>query len=124
MREHVGENVWIDACLAKISEAETWHVGDYYMTGDVFRAVITDVRQPNEHAALQSAGYVLIRVIAQDGLRIQRAIESGDTFNYADLTHDTETALDGYAADFTVRNDAGLDELYAQIDAVVERLAR
>lgn len=88
-----------------------------------FHAVITDVRQPNEFSALQSAGYVLIRVDAPDSLRIDRAIKSGDTFAYADLKHGTETALDGYAADFTVTNDAGLPELYAQIDEIIAYLS-
>ncbi|WP_433943634.1 adenylate kinase [Paenibacillus sp. SN-8-1] len=124
MREHRGENVWIDACLEAITEAESYHVADYYMYGPdaAFRAVITDVRQPNEYGRLNAEGYVLIRVQAQDGIRIQRAIESGDTFNYTDLMHGTETALDGYAADFTVTNDGSLDELYAQIDGIIATL--
>ncbi|MNW51848.1 hypothetical protein D3C74_293440 [compost metagenome] len=84
--------------------------------------VITDVRQPNEYHALKAAGYTLIRVEAPEALRIHRAIESGDTFNLRDLTHDTETALDGFAADFTVVNDAGLAELYAQVDEIIAYL--
>ncbi|MMZ65522.1 hypothetical protein D1872_279320 [compost metagenome] len=85
--------------------------------------MITDVRQPNEFSALQSAGYVLIRVEAPEALRIQRAFESGDSFALRDLTHETETALDEYVADFTVVNDAGIPELYEQIDEVMRYLA-
>jgi dephospho-CoA kinase len=84
--------------------------------------VVTDTRQPNEYAALKSAGYVLIRVECPDAIRIARAQAAGDTFTHADLAHPTETALDGYAADFTVMNGAGLAELYARIDAVVAQL--
>lgn len=108
MREHYGENVWIDACFDNIRCSDT----------DA-PVVISDTRQENEFTTLQSAGYVLIRVEAPDGLRIERAVNSGDTFNYADLMHGTETALDGYAADFTVVNDGSLAELYAQIDEIM-----
>ncbi|WP_449600324.1 adenylate kinase [Paenibacillus sp. Marseille-Q9583] len=111
MREHVDADIWIRKCLAEVQRA-------YYANLD-FRAVISDCRQPNEFSALQSAGYVLIRVEAPDGLRIERAINSGDTFAYADLMHGTETALDNFVTDFTVVNDAGLAELYAQIDEIM-----
>ncbi|MFD1268084.1 adenylate kinase, partial [Paenibacillus motobuensis] len=86
------------------------------------RAVITDCRQPNEFSALKAAGYSLIRVDAPDALRIQRAIESGDSFAYSDLMHGTETALDSFAADFTVDNSGSLAELYAQIDEIIASL--
>lgn len=118
MRENVGENVWIDACFDNIRYARTCP-----LSGDEnLRAVITDCRQLNEAEALRSAGYVLIRVEAPEALRIHRAITSGDTFNLRDLTHDTETALDSFAADFTVVNDAGLPELYAQVDEIIAYL--
>lgn len=118
MRERVGENVWIDACFAKIDALDA----ELMYTDAPLNAVITDCRQLNEAEALHSAGYVLIRVEAPEALRIHRAIESGDTFNLRDLTHDTETALDGFAADYTVVNDAGLAELYAQVDAIIAEL--
>ncbi|KAA8750161.1 adenylate kinase [Paenibacillus sp. UASWS1643] len=114
MREYYGEDVWINECLEGIELAR--HNAD-------IRAVITDTRQLNEAERLKSEGYVLIRVEAPEALRIQRAITSGDRFNLRDLTHGTETALDDYAADFTVVNDAGLPELYAQIDEIVRQLS-
>lgn len=127
MREHYGENVWIDAYIRDVEQHD-----DAYTTArdfgaldegtKPFRAVCTDVRQPNEYDALAARSYVLIRVDAPDGLRIERAVNSGDTFNYADLAHGTETALDGYAADFTVTNDGTLAELYAQIDEIMRYL--
>jgi len=109
-RSTFGESVWISACFRNIERNAAEPV------------VICDTRQVNEWLALYDAGYVLIRVEAPDGLRIERAVNSGDTFAYADLMHGTETALDGYAADFTVTNDAGLAELYAQIDEIIAYL--
>lgn len=122
MREHVGENVWIDACFASIDALAAWRA-ELGESVPPLNAVISDVRQLNEAEALSARGYVLIRVEAPESLRIHRAIESGDTFNLRDLTHGTETALDGYAVDFTVVNDAGLAELYAQIDEIIAYLS-
>lgn len=110
MRER-DPDVWVRKCLDRIAWDE-----------DVVNAVITDVRQPNEYDALKEAGYVLIRVEAPEALRIQRAVSSGDCFNLRDLTHGTETALDDYAADFTVTNDADLAHLYRQIDEIIDSL--
>lgn len=104
------EDVWLRKVFRKIERENPDSI------------LVEDVRQPNEYHALKAAGYTLIRVEAPEALRIHRAIESGDTFNLRDLTHDTETALDGFAADFTVVNDAGLPELYAQIDAIMDLL--
>jgi dephospho-CoA kinase len=119
MREHYGENVWVDRCLTDVDavcSVERWDA-------QPFHAVITDVRQESEYEALAARSYVLIRVEASAALRIERAVNSGDVFNYADLAHGTETALDGYAADFTVVNDAGLAELYARIDEIMAELS-
>ncbi|WP_149093398.1 adenylate kinase [Paenibacillus terrae] len=115
MRALVDEDIWVRRCLVEVKRA-------YYAHLD-FRAVISDVRQPNEYDALKSAGYVLIRVEAPDAVRIDRAIKSGDVFNYADLVHGTETALDGLVADFTVDNSGSLDALHAQIDEIMRYLS-
>ncbi|MCG7383378.1 adenylate kinase [Paenibacillus sp. ACRRY] len=126
-------DVWVRKCLdriaktAKIHALNSWAFHD--KDGNVLAQykspagyAITDVRQPNEYGALKRSNYVLIRVEAPEALRIQRAVSSGDRFNLRDLAHGTETALDDYAADFTVTNDAGLSELYAQIDDIIDSL--
>lgn len=118
MREYYGEGVWIDACFENV-DAHKLSFSDQ----DNVPAVICDTRQLNEAERLKSAGYVLVRVEAPEALRIQRAVTSGDRFNLRDLTHGTETALDGFKADFTVTNDAGLPELHAQIDEIVRQLS-
>ncbi|MEK4360841.1 adenylate kinase [Paenibacillus sp. FSL M7-1455] len=127
MRERDPE-IWIRNCFGAISRRERQVDAYYSMSWNEwsrrpFRAVITDVRQANEYDALKSAGYTLIRVTAPDAIRIDRAIKSGDKFEYTDLMHGTETELDDYPADFTVDNGGTLDELYAQIDTIMEAVA-
>lgn len=119
IRRERGESIWINACLGAIDYQRRYAAYEQRP----FRAVICDVRQLNEAQTLQSAGYLLIRVTAPDAIRINRAIKSGDKFEYTDLMHGTETALDDYPADFTVDNGGTLDELYAQIDMIMEAVA-
>lgn len=88
-----------------------------------FRAVISDLRQPNEYEALKSAGYVIIRVTAPEALRIDRAIKSGDTFNLRDLTHDTESHARSFDVDYEIVNDGTLAELYAKVDEVIRNVS-
>lgn len=57
---------------------------------DPHPVVITDVRYPNEADAIREAGGTLVRIV-------RPGVDDGDT-------HPSETALDGYATDSTVRN--------------------
>lgn len=132
--EQFADGVKPRALLQQFGEYARTHDRDVWVN-DMFRrirdneysryspVVVSDVRQLHEVDALKARGYVLIRVEAPEALRIQRAVTSGDRFNLRDLTHGTETALDGFIADFTVTNDAGLPELYAQIDEIIRQLS-
>lgn len=60
-------------------------------------AVITDVRYKNEADAIQKEGGVLVRIVRPD-------LVSTDT-------HPSETELDGYPTDFTIRNTGTADDL-------------
>lgn len=60
-------------------------------------AVITDVRYENEAETIQSAGGVLVRIV-------RPGLESTDI-------HASETELDRYPVDFTVRNSGTAEEL-------------
>lgn len=70
--------------------------------------VITDVRFPNEAAAIETAGGVVIR-IERPGL------ESDDT-------HASETALDDYYFEHVLHNDGTVEDLAAKVEALFYRL--
>jgi hypothetical protein len=72
--------------------------------------VVTDVRYPNELAAMQRAGYEPVR-ISRPGAGLSGAAGQ----------HDSETALDA-APMRTLFNDGSLDLLHARTDALVSRL--
>lgn len=84
--------------------------------------VITDMRQPNEYAHCRAEGFVIIRVTAPDGIRIHRAIESGDKFTYTDLIHETENHVDSFEVDYEIVNDGTLADLHAKIDSIMEAI--
>lgn len=86
------------------------------------RAVITDLRQPNEYERCLSEGYVIIRVSAPDDVRLARARDAGDNFDESTLNHETESHTDGFDVDYEIINDRSLAELYAQIDEVMTSL--
>jgi dephospho-CoA kinase len=81
--------------------------------------VITDVRQQNEVDWCRANGFTLIRVTAPDEDRIARAIAAGDDFNEADLEHETESHIDGFAVDYEIVNAGSVDDLRAQVEAVL-----
>lgn len=76
--------------------------------------VIADVRYPNEADTLRKNGFVLVRItrpaIAAGGMTMDETRAA---------LHDSETALNGYAADATIVNGGTRNEL---IDAVLNLL--
>lgn len=91
VREHIGENTWVDAALQDVDP--------------VARTVITDVRFPNEADAIRERGGVLVRI---------RRPQTG-----AVNAHVSETALDGYRFDYVIENSGTIDNLRTAAQALV-----
>jgi hypothetical protein len=88
-RALVGENVWVDATLAP------------WRAAGCPPAVITDVRFPNESAAIREAKGVIVRVIRKNA-----KCDDGRS-----AAHASETALDGEDPDAVILNDGSLADL-------------
>jgi dephospho-CoA kinase len=84
--------------------------------------VITDLRQPNEYEWAKANGFTIVRVTAPDEDRIARAKLAGDSFTEADLEHETESHIDGFAADYEIHNDGSLDDLKRKVDEIMEAI--
>jgi dephospho-CoA kinase len=113
-------HVWIDACMRKVNAHIWWHSEVDNRGANV---VITDLRMQLELDYLRANGYTVIRVTAPDEDRIARAKIAGDEFNEADLEHETESHIDGFAVDAEIVNDGTVDELKAQIDLILEAIS-
>lgn len=124
MRER-DPDIWVRKCFENIEETrEDFELYPYENNYALFRAVISDLRQPNEYDRCRSEGYVIIRVTAPEALRIDRAIKSADMFNLRDLTHETESHVNTFAVDYEIVNDGTLAELYAKVDEVMRKVAQ
>jgi dephospho-CoA kinase len=119
MRE-IEPDVWIKHAERAVKGIVDYKVGT---SAEKIGIVITDVRQDNEVAWCRASGFTLIRVTAPDEDRIARAINAGDDFNVHDLTHETEQAIDGFVVDYEILNDGSVDELKAQVDAILEEIS-
>jgi dephospho-CoA kinase len=118
MRE-IEPDVWIKHAERAVKGAIDFRVN----TGaEKVGVVITDVRQQNEVDWCRANGFTLIRVTASDEDRIARAIAAGDDFNENDLEHETELEIDNFEVDYTVNNDGTVEELKAQIDAIMTQI--
>ncbi|MDR7001585.1 AAA family ATPase [Neobacillus niacini] len=112
----IDENVWIRHAERKVAGTIDFRVNTGH---DRVGIVLTDVRQQNEVDWCWRNGFTLIRVTAQDEVRIARAIEAGDDFNENDLEHITESAIDGFAVDYSVSNDGSVGDLQDKIDEIM-----
>lgn len=90
------DTFWITAMRRKLNNAEQWNLP----------IVVTDVRYPNEAEMLKARGFRLVRIT-------RPGAGAG-----AGAGHDSETALDDYAAHVTIRNTGTLDDLKRAILAV------
>ena len=109
------EDYWVNVLLSKIADYNVVYV-------DTGKAVITDVRFPNEAEALKKEGFKIIRVASPEKDRFQRCIEAGDLHPEITSQHESETACDFVVPDATIVNDGTIEELYAKVDQVMEVL--
>jgi dephospho-CoA kinase len=104
----VDPNIWVNYTLQQIEE-----VGE-------IRVVVTDLRQPNEYLALKEQGFFIVRVSAEDGIRLNRILAENDNFDIQDLYHETERHVDGFNVDFEIKNNGTIEELLQQSQAAFE----
>jgi hypothetical protein len=110
MRDGLHTNVWVNGLFAdykgkdlyrKTNPLNPWKFPDW---------IITDMRFPNEIAAVELREGITIRVNRDNGTR---AIDVNP--------HPSETALDDAKFDYTIENNGTLDELVEKVRAILIR---
>lgn len=84
--------------------------------------IVTDVRQPNEAVKLQERGYILIKVVADREIRMQRALAEGDNFDPTMLDHETESIVHQCPYDYEIDNSGSVDDLQKAVVKVLETI--
>lgn len=92
-RKVLGDNIWVDTALRDVYACDR-------------SVVFTDVRFPNEAAAIQDRDGLVIRV-------------NRPGFEPGPGAHISETALDDYPFDVVIENTGGIDDLYRAVRAAV-----
>lgn len=110
-----GENYWIDKTLDFVDVVTL----EAFRFNDVFKPLITGVRQPHEFKRLREEGYFIIRLSAPESVQIERCEKEGDNFSIEDLHHETETHLMTEKVDYDIVNDGTIEELHKKLDAVM-----
>ena len=127
--QHIGQEmrklnpeVWINYLLRTIERRQkqreqVFHAG--YSAKPSIDIVITDGRQVNEAERLRAEGFLILKVVCPEEIRIGRMKALGDKFNLEDLNHETELNVDRIVADFEIINDGTEEELKEQISSLV-----
>lgn len=119
----IDEDVWVRKCFEDISFCRELPLTHLVRGERELRPVITDIRQPNEYARCRAEGFVLIRVVADDNVRLERAREAGDVFDADTLNHETERYVDGFDVDFEVENNGAWRSMAEQVDVIMRELS-
>lgn len=90
-RKIIGENIWLDACLARADQFE--------------RVVFTDARFTNEIEAIKKNGGDIIR-ITRPGTETDE--------------HESERLIEALPVDFDIINDSTIEELHTQVLEIVK----
>lgn len=109
----IDEDAWANLLLSRIDVMQHQQPEAHF--------VVDDCRFPNEYWKLREYGFVVVRVEAPVWLRVDRLKSIGKLQDEAQLEDTSETALDGFEADYTVTNEASLDELAIQVQAILKR---
>jgi dephospho-CoA kinase len=120
MRYVYGEDFWLDLCFNDINY--TGFLAKGYNSEIEYNPVITDVRQLNEFARVEKEGYILIKVLAREDIRLERARQAGDFFGYDDMRHETESYIDQADSDFIIVNNGTMEKLYETVDLIIDRI--
>jgi dephospho-CoA kinase len=77
--------------------------------------VVDDCRFPNEVDALVENEFRFIRIEADEAVREDRLMRIGKLESHEQLHHESETAIDDYKAEITIRNDMGDWEAFQRL---------
>jgi dephospho-CoA kinase len=129
MRDTVHKDIWVNAlmCDYKVQHKGTTYKGNSMIVDmqnkdyDFPNWVITDVRFPNEAKAVKDRDGIMIRVnrITDFQLAMEKTALGAEIAMNKIREHPSETALDDYEFDYTIDNNATIEELVEKVKEIL-----
>lgn len=117
------EDVWCKRTLKDIETFNHYAVGSF-QKNHIENTVISDVRQQNEVDFFREKGFVIVKVVSDDKLRLQRIKDAGDIMMQKDFYHETEKSVDGIEADYTIFNNGTLEDLNDSVNVLAKEIKK
>lgn len=106
-----GQDYWLQLVADQVKQSST------------ARIVISDVRFPYEYEYFDTNGFWPVRVVCSDRHRITRLANRDGSQQLATLTDPTEQQVDDLPSRYRINNSGTLQELYDEVDILVELMA-
>jgi dephospho-CoA kinase len=100
----IDPDIWVNRTMETIADEE--------------KVSVDDARRLNEYEALDKDGFIVIRTVADENLRVQRLIERDGSCDVSLMYNDSERGM----AHLTLReieNNGTLEEFYERIDTIM-----
>ncbi|OAA90882.1 AAA family ATPase [Clostridium ljungdahlii] len=102
-------NVWVNYADRTIKDL-----------GSITSIIITDCRQSNEEEYLRRNGFFIVKVVADDKVRLDRIAKAGESVTDEQFYHDTEKQVDLIEADYVIENNGTLAEMEKKVERLLE----
>jgi len=107
---------WVDMAKDKLNQII--HMDKFLRQGS--SVVVDDIRRLNELEMFKSQGFIIVKVEADDSLRLQRLIDRDGGFDASRLNDISESEIDSLPCDFSINNNGFIKESWEEL---VENLA-
>ncbi|AYP68754.1 deoxynucleoside monophosphate kinase [Bacillus phage vB_BpsS-36] len=115
----IDNDVWVRPTMARM-KVRTDILAQAGFTPPAF--IVTDIRQPNEYEACKRAGMVMVKVHADESVRVERMLALGEKVSREVLDSPTELHIDGFKPDYVINNNGTPQELAKEITELIYKI--
>jgi len=117
MRE-IDVDVWCDALVREVQNAKD---GAFVCNEPPPRFVVDDCRFQNEYDALKAEGFVFVRCVSPEPVRVDRLRAIGKFQTHEQLYHVSETSLDHIDADYVIDTYGPTEVALLQLQDIIHK---
>lgn len=110
----IDEDVWVSHVADKFNQIKEYT--------DVTGVVIDDLRQPNEYQWARDNGFIIIRIVVPEEVRVKRAEELGEVLTEDNLNYETESYYSNFKVDAEIINEGSEAEFRQAVVSTYTKL--